>query len=336
MYGRAMPQPPSAPRRVPPKHGRPIGLSALRAFDAAARTLSFTLAGDALALTQSAISRQIATLERQLGTALFVRRTRALVLTPAGISLHAAVTRALRDIDACVDDIRGAGRPPRVSLTTYASFASLWLVPRLAAFQRAQPQIEIRIDASDRLVDLDGEGIDIAVRRCLPSQVAGLAGVTALGEEYTTPALSPGLADRLGVALAVPADLLRLPLIELKDHRPGMEAAGWTRWLAHAGVAPSAPKAGRLTVGYLDQAVQAAVRAQGVVLGRAPLLDEAIAAGQLVEPFPALRLATGFRYHLMVLPGRARAPEVAALADWLVAEFAPGSLPAAARPVAPP
>lgn len=319
MYARRMAS--SPPRPPAPKRRRAIGLGTLRAFDAAARTLSFTLAGDELALTQSAVSRQIATLERQVGAALFVRRTRALALSAAGVQLHAAVARALADIDRCVDDIRGAGRPPRVSLTTYASFASLWLVPRLAALQQAQPQIEIRIDASDRMLDLETEGIDVAVRRCLPRQVEGLEGVFDLGEEYSTPALDPSLAGRLGVELATPADLLRLPLIELEHRTPGIEAGGWPRWLDFAGVAPLPGLGRRLTFGYLDQAVQAAVHGQGVVLGRSPLVDDKIAAGQLVEPFPALRLPTGYRYYLVVPPARAAAPEVAAVVAWLRTEF---------------
>lgn len=324
MHDRAMAEPSPKPLNPAPRRRRVIGLGNLRAFDAAARTLSFTLAGDELALTQSAVSRQIATLEGQLGAALFVRRTRALALTAAGVQLHAAVTRALADIDRCVDDLRGAGRPPRVSLTTYASFASLWLVPRLAALQRAQPQIEIRIDASDRMLDLEAEGLDIAVRRCLPRQVEGLDGVVDLGEEYSTPALDPGLAGRLGVELAVPADLLRLPLIELEHRTPGIEAGGWPRWLAFAGVAPALAVSRQLTFGYLDQAVQAAVHGQGVVLGRSPLIDDKLAAGLLVEPFPTLRLLTAYRYYLVVQSARAAAPEVAAVVGWLRSEFDPG------------
>ena len=296
----------------------------MRGFDAAARELSFTLAAEELALTQSAISRQIATLERQLGKPLFVRRTRALMRTPAGTRLQAVVARALAEIDRCVDEIRGDGSPPRVSLSTYASFASLWLVPRLAAFRRAQPQIEIRIDASDRMVDLQADGIDVAVRRCLPQQVAGLAGVTPLWDEYVTPVLSPQLLEREGVTLGEPADLRRLPLIEIDEEWPSARASTWALWFEHAGAPPQQASSGRLTFGFIDQAVQAAVRGQGVVLGRSPLFEESIAGGLLVAPFSSLRMDTGFRYYLLVQPGRASAPEVAAFARWLAEEFARG------------
>jgi DNA-binding transcriptional LysR family regulator len=323
MYGSRMTNRPSSPRGGV-RRRRPIQLAPLRGFDAAARKLSFTLAAEELALTQSSVSRQISALERQVGKPLFVRKTRALELTPVGARLHAAVSNALAGIDRCIDEIRGAGLPPRVSLSTYASFASLWLVPRLAAFQRAHPQIEIRIDASDRQVDLQAEGIDVAVRRCLPQHVAGLANVTQLCEELVTPALSPRLLERHGKALSGPQDLSQLPLIEMDAEWPAARASSWPRWFAFARASASAPTAGRLTFSFIDQAVQAAVRGQGVVMGRTPLLEDAIANGQLVAPFPALRMATGYRYYLLANPGRAGTPEVSAFAQWLVEEFGRG------------
>ena len=129
---------------------------------------TFTLAADELALTQSSISRQVATLESQVGRALFVRKTRALELTADGRQLHTVVAQALAGIDRCVDEIRGLDQPPRIGLTTYASFASLWLGPRLAVFQRQYPEIEIRVDASDRVVDLGSEGLDLAIGAACP------------------------------------------------------------------------------------------------------------------------------------------------------------------------
>ena len=112
--------------------------------------MSFTLAAAELSLTQSSISRQVAELERQIGTALFARQTRSLALTAAGQRLFQATQQALKQVDRAVEDIRGPRSSERVTLTTYASFASLWLVPRLTTFQREHPQIEIRIDAGDR------------------------------------------------------------------------------------------------------------------------------------------------------------------------------------------
>lgn len=311
----------SLPRSAAARRRRPIQLASLRGFDVAAKKLSFTLAAEELALTQSSISRQIGALEREVGKALFVRKTRALELTPVGARLHAAVSQALTGIDRCVDEIRGVGLPPRVSLSTYASFASLWLVPRLAAFQRVHPQIEIRIDASDRQVDLQAEAIDVAVRRCLPQHVAGLTDASQLCEEFVTPALSPRLLERHSKALSGPQDLSQLPLIEMDEGWPAERTSSWTRWFAYARV-PAPPRTGgRLTFSFIDQAVQAAIRGQGVVMGRSPLLEDSIANGQLVVPFPALRMATGYRYYLLVHPGRAGTPEVSAFVHWLVEEF---------------
>lgn len=303
---------------------RPIQLAPLRAFEAAARLLSFTRAAAELSLTQSSISRQIANLERQVGMALFVRQTRALLLTADGARLQSAVTQAVGSIDRCVAEIRGVGQRPRVSLSTYASFASLWLVPRLAAFQQLHPQIEIRIDASDRQIDLQVEDIDIAIRRCLPAQVAGNAAAQLLCEEFVTPAVSPHLLERLGRGLSDPAELLHLPRIEMDEQWPSARASSWARWFEHAGVAAQSPGAGQLTFSFIDQAVQAAVRGQGVVMGRTPLLEDAVAAGQLAAPFASIRLATGYRYYLLRHPDREAVAEVAAFARWLVAEFERG------------
>jgi DNA-binding transcriptional LysR family regulator len=299
-------------------------LAALRGFESAARLLSFTLAADELALTQSSISRQISALERQVGKALFIRKTRALELTPAGQRLQRAVQQALAAIDRTVDEIRGVGLPPRITLTTYASFASLWLVPRLAEFQRAHPEIEIRIDAGDRFVDLHKEGVDVALRWCQPDRTPVPGDAIELIEEFVTPALSSRLIERTRVTLNTPADLYKLPLLDMDDTQPSSIASSWQRWFDFAQVPPQSPTGGRVTFSFIDQAVQAAIRGQGAVMGRAPLLDDAIANGDLITPFPKLRMRTGYRYYLLVNPERARLPHVAAFTQWLLEEFRRG------------
>lgn len=310
----------SASRRGPRRKARPIGLAALRGFEAAARRLSFTLAAGELSLTQSSISRQIASLERQLGKALFVRRTRALELTPAGDRLHRAVRQALAGIDRTVDEIRGAG-PPRVSVATYASFASLWLVPRLAAFQREHPEIEIRIDAADRMVDLEAEEVDLALRSLRGA--GALPDAVELLDEEATAALSPRLLESAGLRLAEPADLAALPLLELDDSLPSAPWGDWKSWFEFAGAQDVRP-AGRLYFTYVDQSVQAAVRGQGVALVRTPFLDDLLASGELIAPFPRLRMRTGYRFHLVSNPRRAHLPQVATFRDWLLGEFRRG------------
>lgn len=300
---------------------RPIGLAALRGFEASARLLSFTLAARELSLTQSSVSRQVAALERQVGRPLFVRRTRALELTAAGAKLLRAVEQSLAQVDRAVEEIRGDGHPTRITLATYASFASLWLVPRLATFQREHPGIEIRIDAGDRFVDLEAEDVDLAIRWTRPGSVPRDA-VPLLTEEVT-PALSPLLLERSRTPLREPADLFHFPLLELDDALPTSAGGAWTRWFAFVGVRAT-PPAPRLLFTFVDQSVQAAVRGQGVVLGRSPFLADLTASGDLVTPFPKLRMPTGFGFWLIERDKGRAAPHVAAFRAWLTREFEQG------------
>jgi DNA-binding transcriptional LysR family regulator len=313
-----LPRPASATRRE-----RTIGLSALRGFEASARRMSFTLAASELNLTQSSISRQVAELERQIGTALFARQTRSLALTAAGHRLFQAAQQALKQIDRAVEDIRGPRNAARVTITTYASFASLWLVPRLAMFQREHPQIELRIDASDRFIDIDAEGVDVAIRWTRSTSVPN--GAIPMHHEEVVPALSPLLLERSGIALKKPQDLFQLPLLELDESLPTTASSAWPKWFQFAGVR-AAPPAPRLMFTFVDQSVQAAIRGQGVVLTRSPFVDELVATGELITPFPKLRMPTGHQYALIANANTRDTPHVAAFCSWIRAEFEHGPL----------
>jgi LysR family glycine cleavage system transcriptional activator len=221
-----------------------------------------------------------------------------------------------------VGEIRGVGGPPRVTLTTYASFASLWLVPRLPDFQRAHPGIDIRIDASDRMVDINAEGLDIAMR-WLPPGLPAPPDAQLVSEEETNAALSPRLIASSGIELKTPADLGKLPILAMDESVPSTPYSSWAKWCDFAGIAPF-EGAARLYFTYVDQSVQAAVRGQGVALVRTPFLDDLVAGNDLVTPFPQLRMRTGYRYFLLVNRDRAKLPHVAAFRDWLVSEFARG------------
>ncbi len=284
--------------------------------------MSFTLAAAELNLTQSSISRQVAELERQIGSALFARQTRALALTAAGHRLFQAAQQALKQIDRAVEDIRGPRNAARVTITTYASFASLWLVPRLAIFQREHPQIELRIDASDRFIDIDAEGVDIAIRWTRSTSLPSAA--VPLHDEEVLPALSPLLLERSGMALKNPQDLFQLPLLELDESMPTSASSAWPSWFEFAGV--RTPPAPRLMFTFVDQSVQAAVRGQGVVLTRTPFVDELVASGDLIAPFPKLRMPTGYQYALIANAKRAKQPTLR--------RFATGSAPNSSGPVA--
>jgi LysR family transcriptional regulator, glycine cleavage system transcriptional activator len=310
---------PAAPRRS--LRRRPVGLAGLRGFEAAARLLSFTQAGDELKLTQSAISRQVAGLESEVGVRLFVRKTRSLALTAAGERLLRSVRQALATVDRTVEELRGQSAGPRIVLTTYPSFASLWLVPRLAAFQREHPGVEIRIDADGRRVDLQAEGVDLALRRVRLSEAP--QGAVALYEEDVTPALSTELLNRHAGRLSSPRQLADLPLIEIEQDLPGDTAGTWWRWFEFAGVdAEASASSPVMVVTFIDQSMQAAARGQGVVLAYNPFREDMVAAGQLSVPFPELRLATGYGLFLVVNPdSRGRRP-VGELSEWILQEFA--------------
>jgi LysR family glycine cleavage system transcriptional activator len=300
---------------------RPIGLAGIRGFMAAAHHLSFTAAAEELKLTQSAISRQVGSLERELGQKLFLRKTRALALTAAGTQLFRAAREGIGAVDRSVEQIRGLAAAPRVTLTTFPSFASLWLVPRLAGFQRLHPAIEIRIDASESIVaDLERERIDLALRRCRLESAP--RGSIALDEEHVTPVLSAELQRRFAQdGSLVPEDLLRMPLIDIDSRMPN-DPDSWETWFALAGADSSKSKqSGMLFVGYDDQSIQAAARGQGVALAQSPLYGDLVCSGQLVAPFPSIRLVTGYSTVLVENPGTRSRPEVALLRDWLLDQF---------------
>jgi LysR family glycine cleavage system transcriptional activator len=301
----------------PTNKRRPIGLAPLRGFESAARQLSFTAAAAELNLTQSSISRQIATLERQVGKPLFVRKTRALLLTPSGLQLQQAVRQALSALDRSVDSIRGVGGGQRVTLSTYASFASLWLAPRLALFQRQHPGIEIRLDASDRVVDLQAEDVDVAIRWVPAGKLSAHA--TLLIDDVLAPAMSPRLLQ--GQRPRAPADLVQWPLLDLDDTVPGAKRLNWDTWFDFCRAGAVEPKAGKLVFNFVDQAVQAAVRGQGVALVRSPFLQDCLASGDLVMPFPELRMPAGYRHVLLLSPDVARRPHVQEFVAWLNEQF---------------
>ena len=175
-----------------PPH-RALDVGALRAFEAVARRLSFSAAAEELFLTQPAISRQIKALETGLGAPLFVRGTRKVELSQAGALLQRSVLPLLQRLDTTVRQIRSARGRRHVAISTFASFASLWLLPRLAAFERAHPDIDIRISASDTMIDLGDSDIDLVLRYCRPGDAA--PGATLLFDETIAPVIGRTLAD---------------------------------------------------------------------------------------------------------------------------------------------
>ncbi len=299
---------------------RPLAVGPLRAFEAVARHLNFRAASEELFLTQSAVSRQIQGLEEELGAPLFVRGTRHVELTSTGTSLLRAVAPMLDRLDSTVRQIRQSRGRRVVGVTTFASFASLWLIPRLEAFQREHPDIDIRVSANDSMVEPDAFEIDIALRYCRP-EVAPEGAVRLFGE-LITPVISPWLRERAasghGPELREPADLARHTLLEEFDNRRDVEHISWRHWLAQFGVANLEPKRW-LYFNYTFQQVQAALTGQGVALARLPLVAEALRAGELVEPFESARHRDDLQHtYWLISPPAARArPEVAQFCAWI-------------------
>jgi DNA-binding transcriptional LysR family regulator len=296
---------------------RPISAGHLRAFEAVARHLNFRAASEEMALTQSAVSRQIQALEEEVGVSLFLRHTRAVELTGAGAQLLMAVSQSLPRIDNAVRQIRQSAGRRSVALTTFASFASMWLIPRLEQFQRDNPEIDIRIDASDASLDLDVADVDMALRygpmANMPSHAIRLFG------EQLTPVASPWLL-KSGAPLKKAADLTQFALIEAGDaHQTHLEWLTWRRWFDEHGFPKLQPKRW-LYFNYAYQMVQAALTGQGVVLARLPMVAESLANGDLVEPLPHARMDSPMAYWLIIGPRSAQRPEIKAFCEWLMAQ----------------
>ncbi len=288
-------------------------LDFLKGFEASARHLSFTRAAQELFLTQSALSRQVQALEEALGVPLFVRRHRALALTPAGATFHREVAAALGALISAADAARGVHRAPGLTLSTTVSFASLWIIPRLPAFRARHPDVEVYVSADDRLIDLGRGDVDVAVRYLADSN-APEGGVRLFGERML-PVAAPQLLRRRGMPLAKPADLARHVLLHLDDPEGRTPWLDWSVWLAANGQ-PGMKTAGSLRFKLYDQVIQATVGGQGVALGRVPLIAEYLRDGRLVTPFPK-RYDSARGYYAVAAPRAADRPDVTAFVEWL-------------------
>jgi DNA-binding transcriptional LysR family regulator len=296
-------------------HGDLPSLDLLRGFEAAARHLSFTRAAEELHLTQSAMSRQVKALEEALGTALFQRRHRALLLTEAGQSLHRTVADVLRTLREATAKLAAGGPDRSIAVATTISFASLWLVPRLRALQAAQPDVDVRVSAKNALVDLDRERIDLAIRYCTRER-AGAAALRLFGERIV-PVASPALVPK---PLAAPSDLARHPLLHYEDLDYDFPWMSWETWFETFGVTPPAARGLRLS--NYEQIVQAAIDGEGIALGRVPLVTGWIRSGRLRPVLgPKYATAASKRAFWLVVAERSRhRPEVARFSAWVQGE----------------
>lgn len=291
-------------RRLPP-------LNSLKAFDSAARHLSFTKAASELHVTQAAISHQIKSLEEWLGISLFRRGTRSLLLTDAGQAYRPKIRNALDLIEEATNAIDVGEQTGKLTVTVLQSFASSWLVPRLGSFQQAHPEIDVRISATDDMVDFTSEDIDCGIRYG-SGTYKGLH-VEHVMDEVIFPVCSPDLLAG-ECPLEQPEDLANHTLIH------DMMAADWKFWLESNGVKDVDPNRGP-TYSHSYMVFQAARQGQGVALGRSILVQSSLDDGRLVRPFKGSMSALA-AYYFVCPQHAASRPKVKAFRDWIMTEAA--------------
>jgi LysR family glycine cleavage system transcriptional activator len=287
-------------------------LNALKAFEAAGRLLSVTAAADALAVTPSAISRQVRQLEEDLGLPLFKRARTGLVLTEAGVSLLGGLTDGFQRIAQAVDGVRPRPESRVVTVSMLSTFAMRWLLPRLGHFNEAHPDIEVRLSTSVELVDLARGDIDCAIRFGRGDWPGLLA--DRLFADRLTAVCSPALLAK-GPPLERPEDLRGHTLLHAR-----LRPEHWRIWLHAAGIEDLDPRAGPVfeTRNFV---IQAALQGLGVAVIDPALVGEELASGRLVQPFPRI-LALEGAYFLVRHPTKAKLKRVGAFREWLLGEAA--------------
>jgi LysR family transcriptional regulator, glycine cleavage system transcriptional activator len=286
-------------------------LNGLRAFEAAARHLSFTNAASELNVTQTAISHQIRRLEEELGLRLFVRQNRALTLTPEAKDYLPGVRAAFNDLKLATDRLLRRDNDHVLTVSTLASLAAKWLLPRLSAFQEAHPGIDVRITTSTALVDFKSGDVDAAIRY-------GRGRWPGLRSDWLTadqlfPVCSPALLSG-DKPLRRPEDLAQWTLL----HSSAGYDDDWRLWLTAAGLPADISKQPGLTFDLILMTVQAAIDGIGVAIGRTSYVEADIAKGRLVVPFD-ITLPADAGFYLVSPEARADSPKLSAFRQWLVA-----------------
>lgn len=287
-------------------------LDLLIGFEAAARQLSFSKAGEEVFVTQSAISRQVKKLEEYLGQVLFERRHRGLELTEQGRVLYEVVNESLTRLSDTVESLRKAHVPRGVKVSTTTSFASLWLVPRLARLRAQCPDLDMHIEADNRLVDPKQGTVDLVIRYCSRDQ-GNQSDLTLLCEEEIFPVCSPALLRRGGRTLNQVDDLRHHTLLHLGDPHNAWPWLQWSNWVAANGASMPAGDIG-IRFSHFDQLVQAAAMGHGVALGSSPLVDHLLEEGMLVAPL-GLKVRSPRAFYLGV--GLRQDNAVLAFTQWL-------------------
>lgn len=291
-------------------------MGSLVVFEAAGRLSSFSAAGRELRMSQAAVSYAIARLEDQIGAALFLREYRRVRLTEAGQRFHSDVTQGLSQIQRSAQSLRAVATGAHVTLSCSTAFAAYWMVPRMQAFRADLPDIDLRIQTSDRDLDLVGEGIPLGVR-------GGYAGEwpqydsAVLASEEIYPVCSAAFLGARPRPVR-PGDLLSMNLIHLEE--PFRSATTWADWFAAAGV-PRRQVPKGLSINDYVLVVQAMIEGQGVALGWHHLIGGLAEKGVLV-PLTDQRLTTGKDFHVIWPRATPLTAEAARVRDWLLAQRA--------------
>ena len=291
---------------------RAMSLDAIRGFESAARHLSFTAAAEELCITQSAVSKQVKSLEDALGAALFLRGGKGLSLTPQGRELYEAARASLSQLASAVDRLLAVDRAS-VAVTTTPSFAALWLAPKLAKFQQLEPAIDVRVDASEARVNLEREGLDLAVR-LYPVQPGDES--PPLLQEQALLVAAPAVAARIHS----PADIAHIPLLVYYDPATRFPWMSWPDWYERLGLKQSAQQP-CLYFSQYEHVVNAAVQGGGIAIGRTPLVLPLLRGGQLTVVLPG-QTVDGLGYRIITSAHSADRPAVQKFRAWLERELA--------------
>lgn len=292
--------------------GRLPSLNGLRAFEAAARHLSFTTAAAELNVTQTAISHQIRRLEEELGIRLFIRQNRSLALTAQGRDYLPGIRAAFDDLRRATDRLKRRDSDRVLTISTLASMASKWLLPRMSAFQALHPEIDVRITTSTSMVDFTGGDVDAAIRYGR-GQWVGLH-ADWLTADHLFPVCSPALLKGK-TPLRKPKDLTRYTLL----HSSGSYDDDWRLWLTAAGVPADILKQPGLSFDMIFMTLQAAIDGLGVAIGRTTYVEGDLASGRLVVPFD-IRLPADAGFYLVYPEVAAQTRKLAAFRVWLLSQ----------------
>jgi LysR family transcriptional regulator, glycine cleavage system transcriptional activator len=285
-------------------------LNGLRAFEAAARHLSFTQAAAELNVTQTAISHQIKRLEEELGVRLFIRQNRALALTPQAKEYLPGIRAAFNDLRLATDRLLRRDDDHVLTVSTLASLAAKWLLPRLTAFQESHPGIDVRITTSTALVDFRTGGVDAAIRYGR-GQWPGLRADWLMADQLF-PVCSPALLAGKK-PLRKPEDLAEHVLL----HSSAGNDDDWRLWLTAAGLPTNLSKMPGVTFDLVFMTVQAAIDGVGVAMGRTSYVQDDIAKGRLVVPFD-ITLPVDAGFYLVSPEATAASPKLSAFRNWLL------------------